>query len=57
MQPKTIKAIVGIAAVTLVATAYFVWGCDQGSLYPLIGAILILAGKEVGEALWMQRGE
>lgn len=46
---KTIKLVTAIAAVTLVGMTYFVWGCDQGSLYPLLGAILVLSGKELAE--------
>jgi len=49
VKPTTIKALAGIGAVTAVAVAFFVFGCNQGDLWPILGAILLLAGKEAWE--------
>ena len=49
MKAKTIKAVTGMVSVVMVASVFFVYGCNQGDLYPLIGALLILAGKETAE--------
>lgn len=56
MKPRTVKAVFGIAAVALVAVVYFIYGCDQGNLLPLLGAILILSGKESLEYIQLVNG-
>lgn len=56
MKPTTTKALSGMAAVTVVAVAYFVFGCEEGQLIPLVGAILILAGKEGLELIRVANG-
>jgi hypothetical protein len=56
MNPTTTKALAGLLAVGVVATVYFLYGCDSGSLLPLLAAILILAGKEAVELQALQNG-
>lgn len=44
MKPRA-KAVTGTVAVAVVAVAFFLAGCD-GNIVHILGAILILAGKE-----------
>ena len=49
MKPETTKALVGIGSVAAVSVAFFVFGCGTTDLWFALGAILLLAGKELEE--------
>jgi len=49
MKIKTVKAVAGIGSVALVSTAFFVYGNHTLDLWFILGAILLLSGKELEE--------
>jgi uncharacterized membrane protein len=49
MNLKTVKAVTGIGSAALVSTAFFVYGNHTTDLWFVLGAILLLSGKELEE--------
>jgi uncharacterized membrane protein len=49
MNLKTVKGVVGTASVALVSVAFFVYGNHTTDLWFILGAILLLSGKELEE--------
>ena len=49
MKPETKKALIGMGSVAAVSVAFFVYGCNTTDLWFALGAILLLAGKELEE--------
>ena len=57
MKPTTIKAIAAILTVGFIAGVYFIWGCEQGDVWSMLVAVVVLAGKEVGELQMIKNGQ
>jgi hypothetical protein len=49
MKTETVKAMVGIGSVALVSVAFFAFGNHTTDLWFILGAILLLSGKELEE--------
>lgn len=49
MKTETTKALVGIGSVALVSVAFFAFGNHTTDLWFILGAILLLSGKELEE--------
>lgn len=56
MRPETKKALVGIGSVSTVSVAFFIFGCDTTDLWFVLGAILLLSGKELEEFRRLKQG-
>ena len=57
MKATTIKAIAAILTVGFIAGVHFVWGCEQGDVWSMLVAVIVLAGKEVGELRMIKNGQ
>jgi hypothetical protein len=55
MKPETKKVLAAMVALTVVSSMFFVFGCNGTSLTFPLGAILILAGKELEELRRLKR--
>jgi hypothetical protein len=49
MNLKKVKAVVGIGSVALVSVSFFIYGNHTTDLWFILGAILLLSGKELEE--------
>jgi hypothetical protein len=49
VKTETTKALVGIGSVALVSVAFFAFGNHTTDLWFILGAILLLSGKELEE--------
>jgi len=57
MKPEQKKAAIGMSAVAAVSVAFFVFGCGTTDLWFSLGAILLLAGKELEEFRRLKQGD
>jgi len=57
VKPETTKALVGIGSVAVVSVAFFAFGCNTTDLWFALGAILLLAGKELAEFRAIKKGK